>query len=106
MKIKSKIKPKKITGKKSKRASKSKKVALPDVILAAQKRKCVDVAVPFDKLWFCKLGKFKIAFVKNNSTFPLGLVVKMKKRKTDYLLHIRPFDSSEHEKLAMHLCFA
>ncbi len=88
--------------KKHKTRTKAKRTE-PLVLTPACKRRCIDVAVPHSKLWICKIGKTKVAFLKG-SRFPLGLLVKKRKRKLDVVATIRPFDSLEHEHVAQQLC--
>ena len=83
---------------------KKKQVAQPAFILAAKRRRSIDIAIPYSKLWICKIGKARVAFIKGDSLFPVGIIQKKKKRRADYLIHAKPFDSTEHEHLATHLC--
>ncbi len=86
-----------------KKASVSK--AVPAAIATAKKRKCIDIAIPVHKLWICRVGKHKVAFIKGHRNLPLGIIAKQKKRgKTEVLLTVRPFDSSEHEHVISHVC--
>lgn len=74
-------------------------------VAAAKKRKSIDIAIPSAKLWVCKIGRHKIAFIKGHRNLPLGVITKQKKRgKTETLLTVRPFDSTEHEHVISHLC--
>lgn len=79
------------------------KPAEPLVVKAAAKRRCIDVALPASKLWICKIGRTRVAFLRG-SRFPLGLLVKKRKRKLDVVASIKPFDSLEHEHVAQQLC--
>lgn len=79
--------------------------AVPAAISAAKKRKCIDIAIPAHKLWVCKIGANKIAFIKGHRDLPLGIITKQKKKgKHEVLLTVRPFDSSEHEHVISHVC--
>lgn len=90
-------------GKTAKNAEKS--TAVPAAIAAAKKRKCIDIAVPVHKLWVCKIGRHKIAFIKGHRDVPLGVIAKQRKRgKHEVLLSVRPFDSSEHQHVISHVC--
>lgn len=89
--------------KKARKVSKSRVV--PVAISAAKKRKCIDIAIPVNKLWVCKIGANKIAFIKGHRDLPLGVIAKQKKRgKREVLLTVRPFDSLEHEHVISHVC--
>ena len=97
--------------KKTKTAKKAgKKIArnsnpVPAAIGAAKKRRCIDIAIPTSKLWECKIGTHKVAFIKGHRNLPLGIIAKKKKRgKTEVLLTVRPFDSLEHEHVIRHVC--
>ncbi len=83
---------------------KKKKVELPEVVKTAKKRRCIDIAIPVNRLWICNVGRTRIAFIKGKRNLPLGVIEKKKTRKSDVLIHIRPFDSLEHEKIARRLC--
>ncbi len=89
---------------KTKLKKKKKRVTQPAFILAAKRRRSIDIAIPHSKLWLCKIGKARVAFIKNDSLFPVGIIQKKKKRRRDYLVHVKPFDSTEHEHLATHIC--
>ncbi len=99
------VRQKKKLKKKSMANKKSKILALPAGVIAARKRRSIDVAIPRHKLWICKLGKAKIAFIKSAGChFPLGLLVKKRKRKMEVVVSVRPFDSTEHEHVVTNLC--
>ena len=82
------------------------KFEMPEVVRVARKRQRIDIAVPIHRLWVCKLGRVKIAFIKGQTNYPIGVMERKRKRKSDYVLTVRPFDSTEHEKLAAHLCLS
>lgn len=91
------------TKKLAKRKAASK--AVPAAIAAAKRRKCIDIAVPSSRLWVCRIGKNKVAFIKGHKDLPLGVIEKQRKRgKTEVLLTVRPFDSSEHQHVISHVC--
>ncbi len=96
---------KKLKSKIVKKIVKTVKTTLPEFVKKAKKRRCIDIAVPANKLWECKIGKHKVAFIKGHRNLPLGIIAKKKKRgKTELLLTVRPFDSLEHEHVINHLC--
>ena len=91
--------------KKVRKTARKAAVALPAFMKNAKKRRCIDIAIPTHRLWVCKLGKNKVAFIKGHRNFPLGIIAKQKKRgKHEVLLTVRPFDSTEHEHVISHLC--
>ncbi|MDP3741981.1 MAG: hypothetical protein Q8R15_01565 [Candidatus Micrarchaeota archaeon] len=91
--------------KKPKKKIVRKLLAVPAAIHAAKKRKCIDIAIPANKLWECKVGTHKVAFIKGRRNLPLGIIAKKKKRgQHEVLLTVRPFDSSEHEHVISHVC--
>ncbi|MFH1247268.1 MAG: hypothetical protein V1644_02710 [Candidatus Micrarchaeota archaeon] len=106
MKLFGNVKIKKTKKIKVKRKIKKKKAVakVPAAIKAAKKRHCIDIAIPSDKLWVCKIGKHKIAFIKGHRDLPLGVIHSRKNRSRDVLLSVHPFDSLEHEHVINHIC--
>ncbi len=93
------------TAKKTSKKTGKKSLPVPAAIHAAKKRKCIDIAIPANKLWECKVGTHKVAFIKGHRNLPLGIIAKKKKRgKHEVLLTVRPFDSSEHQHVISHVC--
>ncbi len=93
---------------KAKRKSKRKiarpVVMLPEFVRNTKKRRCIEVAIPHARLWVCDLNGHRIAFLKGDKKFPVGIIEGKRKRKKDYLLLVRPFDSTEHGRIVKHLC--